>query len=247
MFYTYVSLSIKCFGEALDFDENLDLLLNLTNYSHMATYVHSVMVQEITGIITKYLITRHPGLFIGMAGVKTADDVITNSETILNLIRRAALCHDMGKLAHVNVVAMYARKLYDFEFGIIMGHTNASSFIYPNNENLTVIADVINGHHKWYNGKGYGANLSLYSDKHKLINHIVSVADTIEAATDEIGRPYAKPKALPEIVREITFESGTKYSPVVAEILNDPAVFANISQCLGEYREAAYYEAYKKI
>ena len=71
---------------------------------------------------------------------------------------------------------------------------------------------------------------------------ILVVADSIDAATDYLGRPYARKKELLEIKEELVAQSGTRYSPLVVEQLNKPEIFNKINYLVNEGREDLYYE-----
>jgi HD-GYP domain-containing protein (c-di-GMP phosphodiesterase class II) len=78
-----------------------------------------------------------------------------------------------------------------------------------------------------------------------MIVHIITVADSIDAATDDIGTAYHEKKSLEDVVAEIKTESGRRYSPAVAEALDDEKLFAEIRRILDIERPAAFYTAYK--
>jgi len=248
IFNRQISVALEYLSTVLDFEEFLDLLLSITTYSHLSTYVHSVMVYNIVKILTNYFTLRKPELFVGMCGTKTTHDVLSHKKEVLNLICRAALCHDAGKAMYVDAVSLCSRRLFDFEFEIIKEHTNAAAFIKIKNEKIELVADAIRGHHKWYDGtKGYREEFDNYSVKHKFVIDMIAVADSIDAATDIVGRSYSKALTLEQVVNEIHEQAGSRYCPTISQALKDPVLLKQIDKCLTEGRKDAYYQAYMHI
>jgi response regulator RpfG family c-di-GMP phosphodiesterase len=213
----------------------LDLLLRFTSLSHMSTYVHSIQVKNISEILTRYLLRHSPAFFAGLRGEKN----------ILELVRHAGLCHDIGKITFINTVALSYRRLYDFEFTIIKDHVSASKKLNAADNIMRCVKDVIAGHHMWYDGShGYPVDFDNRASPFACIIDIISVADSIDAATDTVGRTYAKAHTLAQIIAEIQSQKGTRYSPVIAEALFNPALYDEINKCIMEGRKNVYYQAY---
>ena len=241
MFMSYVASASKSMVEVLDFDDAIELILGLTINTHLPTYVHSVMVQELTSIIADYVLSSKPEYFIGIAQTSSTFDVTLNKNEVREITGLAALCHDVGKILYLDRVAIFSRKLYDFEFDIIKKHTNADGLIKAGNEKMQLVQAVISGHHMWYNNeRGYGS----INDKYRAVINIVSVADSIDAATDGVGRFYSKAISLEGVIREIHEQAGSRYCPVIADSLRDGALVEKIREAITKGRKKAYYEAY---
>jgi len=145
-------------------------------------------------------------------------------------------------------LTIYSQSINDFEFEIIRTHTKIENLLNFKGEMVECVSNVIFGHHLWYNGEeGYPKDFDNRKSKYKFVIDMVSVADSIDAATDNIGRTYAKTISLEKVISEIQAQAGTRYSPIIADALNDENLLKKIQQCITSGREAAYYEAYMEI
>ena len=244
----YLVQAVRHFIHALSFDEYLSFILELSIYSQLATHVHSAMVQELSQIIASYFMKSSPEYFIGLLESKNTADVLDARAEILDAISLAALCHDIGKAFYIDIVLLCSRSLYDFEFDIIKEHINAAELFKPADAKAHLIADVVGGHHYWYNEEGgYGSSRFGKNPKHKFVINLVSVADSIDAATDHIGRGYSQTKNLETVICEIKNEAGTRYNPIIAKALCDPALVEKLENCLSTRRSDLYFEAYNNL
>ncbi len=249
----------------------LKMLLSLTVFRHIPTYVHSVMVGKISFVIVEYLAKYHPESLIGLPGVHSLDDVESNLGEILLFVWYASLVHDIGKIVYSHVVSFYVRKLNDKEFEIIKQHVNKAKGFIKNSpsfsqdteiykmlkslinfsfkgdvEIFSYFADVALGHHKSYDGKfGYPNDFDNLSSPVKLIIDIVSIADSIDAATDSIGRSYAHEKTLKDMKEDLLSQIETRYNPVVTKLIfenND--LYNDIDTILTKERFDVYYSCF---
>ena len=246
LFYKYISLATRYLGNSLDFESYLDMILNLTTYAHLPTCAHSIMTVKLTSILARHFVSRNPEYFIGVCCTKSVHDVLTNTAKILKLISRAALCHDVGKVFYVNIISLSMRRLYEFEYDIIKQHVNPSNLSNSCSKDMQFISDVIEGHHKWYDDtNGYPKNFASMPKPYKFVIDMITIADCIDAATDNVGRSYAQTKTAQQVIDEILLQAGTRYNPIIANALLDKNVREQIENCLAEGRKDAYYRAYK--
>ena len=81
--------------------------------------------------------------------------------------------------------------------------------------------------------------------KYRIIIDIVSLADSLDAATDDLGRNYKNSKNVLEVIDEFILGSGTRYNPYLVEIIknNEPLIqeFIAITK---EKRPHYMYQAY---
>ena len=215
---------------------------------HPPTYIHTLMVAQITLCLVSHLLRMGPDLFIGVMGCKTMDEVRMNSSEIENFAYHAALCHDFGKLIIIDTVFIYGRKILDFEFDIIRQHPDLGAMMLTNHPSTRDYVDIARGHHLWYDGSnGYPSNFDLSHHPFKAIIDVVTVADCMDAATDTIGRSYSKGKTLDEFIDEVKEGAGTRYSPYVAALLDDPDVYKDLECLLTERRQQAYLNTYNLL
>ncbi len=103
-------------------------------------------------------------------------------------LRRAALLHDIGKLAISNTILDKPGKLTDEEFAMIKTHSRISAEILSGIPALAALVPVAGGHHERLDGRGYP--FGLVGEAISLETRIVSVADVFDALTAD--RPYRK-------------------------------------------------------
>ncbi len=252
----------------------LNLLLALTVFRHLPTYVHSIMVAKISHTITEYLIKFAPEVLIGLPGIATKEDVKNKADEILMFVWYAGLIHDIGKISYSHLVSFYVRKLNDREFEMIKQHSskaegflktsynlsidrviyensskNVESMQLKNNPELFVcLGDVALGHHKSYDGKfGYPDDFNNLESPVKLIIDMISIADSIDAATDSVGRSYANEKFLCDMEEDLMSQINTRYNPVLTKVVfENKKLYDEIDKILNEYRYDIYYSCFIK-
>ena len=226
----------------------LNLMVRFTSFGHLSTYVHALMVGKLTTTLISHLIDRKPELFIGIRGTKDAAGVVAKKKELLELVELVGLCHDIGKISYVNTVALCSRHIYDFEFSIIKQHVMVGFTLPEADETFSCVKDAIVGHHKWYDGtKGYPPVFNNRESKYSVIIDAVCVADCIDAATDSLGRSYARDHSYERVVDEIRKDAGTRYAPEIAAMLSDDGLIEELRGLLTAYRADAYYTAYLDI
>jgi HD-GYP domain-containing protein (c-di-GMP phosphodiesterase class II) len=194
-----------------------DLYLNLLKIQDVPTYVHSIGVAEITKALTKSLLESNPQEFIGINNqYNTLDEVLNNKDQIIDLLYRGALLHDIGKTPLVDVISNCYRPLTDQEFILIKSHPAFSESIISDVFG-SCIQDVAMFHHLSHDHKsGYPKVNDNFKSKNQIAIDILSVADTLEAATDNIGRTYKKSKTVEQIIVEMnSYPKDTRYSSLV--------------------------------
>jgi len=78
----------------------------------------------------------------------------------------------------------------------------------------------------------------------------VTVADSLDAATDNIGRSYAQTKTFEALVDELRQGSGTRYSPDIVRLFDNADFCIRLKDNMSERRKNVYcraYEARRKI
>ncbi len=105
------------------------------------------------------------------------------------VLRRAALLHDIGKLAISNQILDKPGKLTDEEFCAIQTHPVYTLRILERAPCFSELADLAANHHEKLDGSGYPR--SLGADALDLPMRVLAVADIYEALTAR--RPYRDP------------------------------------------------------
>ena len=130
------------------------------------------------------------------------------------IIKIAALLHDIGKIGIGDTILGKPGRLTDDEFMIITTHPAIGVKILKEINVNPKIVQYVKYHHKWFNGCGYpdvdeGEEVPLES-------FILGVADAYDAMTSD--RPYRK-GFLPEKALQIIEESmGEQFHPEVAKV-----------------------------
>ena len=101
-------------------------------------------------------------------------------------LRRAALLHDLGKLAVSNQILDKPDKLSDAEWAAIRSHPRLSEKILERVSVFRDIAPIAGAHHERLDGKGYPNGLT--AEQLCLEVRILTVADVFDALSAE--RPY---------------------------------------------------------
>ena len=139
--------------------------------------------------------------------------------TTVELIRRAAPLHDIGKVGIPDSILLKAGPLTGEEFEIMKTHTVIGSRMLSKgrSELVRFSQRIARGHHEWWDGSGYPDRVSGQSIP--LEARIVAVADFLDALTHE--RPYRPAWGLDETLAEIKRRSGSHFDPIIAKALAD--------------------------
>lgn len=240
-------ISSDLFKELLPYmetlEEKVDLIQRLIIRRQPITYIHSLMVRQISIEITKAIFKNnrnlpHPLYYLGMDG---AD--------ILDYIAIGAMIHDLGKCLTVGVINCQSRSLTKDEFDCIKLHPKRALVFLNGDEDFRLYYDIMVGHHKWYNGlDGYPSDFDNQKSEYKIAIDIISIADSIDAATDILGRNYAKGKDFQTLLKELIKGKGTRYNPEIVDLIaNDIELKDKLKYLTEEGREIVYYKAYKEI
>jgi len=134
----------------------------------------------------------------------------------LQLIKRAALIHDIGKIGIQDNVLLKPRALNAVERKIIQAHPRIGSEIVDKVEFFNIFVPIIAFHHEWFNGAGYP--MGLKGAQIPLGARIVAVCDAWDAMISK--RTYRDPLTKKAAVSEVGRCAGTQFDPdVVKEFL----------------------------
>ncbi|MDP9159880.1 MAG: HD domain-containing protein [Acidobacteriota bacterium] len=106
--------------------------------------------------------------------------------SMITMVRRAALLHDIGKLSVSNAILEKPGKLTDAEWKIMKMHPVYTRMILEKISGFEHLAFVAGAHHERLDGKGYPDGLS--ASQMTLPARIVAVADVFQALSEK--RPY---------------------------------------------------------
>jgi putative nucleotidyltransferase with HDIG domain len=137
------------------------------------------------------------------------------------LIHRAALLHDLGKLCVPNSILDKPGKLDDAEWQVMRQHPLLSQQILDRIPRFASIARIAGRHHEKLDGSGYPYKLS--GDHLSLEERLVAIADMYGALAED--RPYRKALPTEQILAILRKEVPRKL---------DPDCFEALLQVIGE-------------
>ena len=133
------------------------------------------------------------------------------SPTDIDLIRRAAPLHDVGKIGIPDQILLKPGRLSDDEFETMQNHVSVGAkLLSKSTSDLIRLAEKIAlTHHERWDGSGYPRGLE--GDAIPLVGQIVAVADVFDTLTNE--RPYKPAWPLGKAVEEMQRQRGRWFSP----------------------------------
>ncbi|GMQ57668.1 HD-GYP domain-containing protein [Vallitalea sediminicola] len=131
----------------------------------------------------------------------------------VEMIRTAALLHDIGKIGIPDFILNKKGKLTREEYEIIKEHPVMGARILSNVDSLKEISNIIRYHHEKHDGTGYpdalkGADIPIESA-------ILAIADSFDAMTTD--RPYKRAMASLEALDELKVNKGTQFNPILVD------------------------------
>lgn len=146
----------------------------------------------------------------------------------LEIIRMAALLHDIGKINVPEYILNKPDQLTSEEYHIVKNHSDYGSKILSNLKEFKRIKNIIHFHHERIDGKGYP--IGMKDIIIPIESRIIAVADTFDAITHE--RAYRKKMTCQEAIAELQRVKGTqldgKIVDIFIEIIQKNDYFANI-------------------
>ena len=131
----------------------------------------------------------------------------------INVILRAAMIHDIGKIGIPDAILAKSAKLTPRERSIIEQHPLIAVRILEKMTFLEQEIAIIRHHHEKWNGQGYPDGLS--NSAIPLGARIMAIADTFDALTS--NRTYHKARSIAEAVDILVDSSGYDYAPKVVK------------------------------
>lgn len=135
----------------------------------------------------------------------------------VELIRRAAPLHDIGKVAIPDNILLKAGPLTAPEFATMKTHTVIGSMMLADgrSELVRVSQRIARSHHEWWDGSGYPDRTSR--EAIPLEARIVAIADFLDALSHD--RPYRPAWSLEDTLSEIAARAGIHFDPKIAAAL----------------------------
>ncbi|MEA5039295.1 MAG: HD-GYP domain-containing protein [Clostridiaceae bacterium] len=135
----------------------------------------------------------------------------------LDLLRSAAVFHDIGKIGVPDSILQKPSPLTQEEFEVIRQHPIQGVRILKNLAGYDEIIPLVLHHHEFYDGGGYPDGTK--GDEVPLAVYVLGVADAYDAITSD--RPYRAGRTPREAALILRRESGKQFHPQVASITAD--------------------------
>lgn len=208
---------------------------------HPPTFIHSQVVAALTKRLCGEMAEKKPELLQGAFGILRAEEHLPE---LLQKAYLSGLYHDLGKCMLLNYVGQYNRRLLDEEFDCIRLHTIFGCDLLEGLD-MQDFSNAAYYHHCAYNGLGgYPKPERECPGEVRRIVDIITVVDSLDAGTDDVGRSYAAAKTYEQLVEELRAGKGTRYAPEVVALFDDPAFFEETKAFLLKTRKQAYLNAY---
>lgn len=166
------------------------------------------------------------------------------AEAEITRLYRAAILHDIGKIATPDAVLLKPGKLAPLDRDLIQLHASAGHHMLSNIAMYNDLADIILHHHERYDGKGYPGRLA--GKNIPLLSRILTVADAFDAMTT--NRIYKARKDVASALTELSMLGGSQFDPEVVAaaipVLEKVHVAEGISQTPGtdlEQKRFSYF------
>ena len=158
---------------------------------------------------------RHSDL-VGMLAVRIATALGADDAQITDL-RRAAMLHDIGKLAISNRILDKPSRLNRREFAKVREHPLVTARILERIDGFAHLAPLAAAHHERLDGRGYPHGLGAESLTQPM--RVLAVADVFEALTS--ARPYRPSLSVEEALAVVNAEAPARLDPDAVEVLTD--------------------------
>lgn len=132
----------------------------------------------------------------------------------VELIRRAATLHDVGKIGISDTILLKPGKLTAEEMSTMREHVKIGAHILSGGSSryLQIAEKIALTHHEWWDGNGY---LALSGDDIPIEGRIVAVADVFDALTH--ARPYKGEWPREDAIAHIAALRGKQFDPVIVD------------------------------
>jgi putative nucleotidyltransferase with HDIG domain/PAS domain S-box-containing protein len=134
-------------------------------------------------------------------------------ESEIEILRTAALLHDVGKIGTYDVILEKPGKLTDEEFALIRLHPVRGEEILKPIKQFKDLLPIVRHHHERLDGRGYPDRLT--DDQIPYMSKIITIADSYDSMSS--NRPYRPAPPREYAISELKKCSGTQFDPQAVE------------------------------
>lgn len=157
-------------------------------------------------------------------------------EPDVELIRRAAPLHDVGKIGIPDRILLKPGKLTHDEFALMREHVGVGARLLSHGRSklINLAQEIAETHHERWDGSGYPHGTS--GDDIVLVGQIVAVADVFDTLVNE--RPYKKAWPVADAISEVRRLRGRWFAPRIVDaflavITSHPQLLIELEQVVG--------------
>jgi len=167
-------------------------------------------LSEIIDLRDPYVLGHSKQVSVYATGIAKALNI---NQKQVELIRKAGLLHDIGKLGIPMEILTKPSGLTAREYEIIKKHSALGADLVKNTPSLRPLEPIIRHHHERYDGSGYPDKIA--GSQIGIEARVVAVADAIEAMSSD--RPYRRALKSDKVKKELLAHSGTQFDPLVVD------------------------------
>lgn len=136
------------------------------------------------------------------------------NEDTVEIIREAALLHDIGKIGISEQILNKPGKLTHEQYEIMKGHVENSIGIIRHLPSLNYVIPAVIGHHERYDGKGYPRRIA--GEDIPLSARILCIADSFDAIISK--RSYKEAYSIEYALEILEQEAGKQFDPQLCHL-----------------------------
>ncbi len=224
-----------------------DLIQNVFALRHPTSYARLWRAGKIARTLCTWAAEDCPEQLAGLLGCAGTGQVRARREELAAFAEEAGRLYDVGMVHCFNIAILSCRGLFEDDYALLQLHAYCGHHLLSEHESTAPFADAAYGHHCRYDEKGgYPVDFSPSASPIRAVIYMVTVADTITAATDTVGSLYNPPKTLEEVYGELKKDAGGRYAPFVVDLLADPARRKELDESLARWTAEAYEDLYRR-
>jgi putative nucleotidyltransferase with HDIG domain len=180
---------------------------------HLKETIRKVDAETAPAVLMAVLEARTPETHdhcqrVAKSAVALAEALKLEPEDV-QTVRRAAMLHDIGKIAVPERLLSSAAPLTDAALNVLRTHVSIGREVLSIVPQLVPAAEVVGATHEWFDGGGYPAGLQ--GTNIPIGARIITVTDAYDAMISMRG--YNDPKSHDEATAEIVRGAGSQFDP----------------------------------